>query len=120
MGYRLRLDRIDDQRMRTSHHTRAARHRPSTCPSSSRRRSGRGSVLPSPRARTGYVFLVEASTTHVFDHIAAILTGPGVTENYQSESLGADALAQSKPPTGKGLRDLNSQRQSLDLYRYLC
>jgi hypothetical protein len=39
-----------------------------------------------------YVFLVEASPAEVFDHIAAILTGPGVTENYQFESLGADAL----------------------------
>jgi hypothetical protein len=39
-----------------------------------------------------YVFLVEASPPDVFDHIAAILTGPGVTENYQFESLGADAL----------------------------
>jgi hypothetical protein len=39
-----------------------------------------------------YVFLVEASPAEVFDHIAAILTGLGVTENYQFESLGADAL----------------------------
>jgi hypothetical protein len=39
-----------------------------------------------------YVFLVEASPADVFDHITAILTGPGVTENYQFESLGADAL----------------------------
>src|SRR5690242_9507170 len=27
-------------------------------------------------------------------------------------------LAQSKPPTGKGLRDLNRQRHSLDLHRF--
>jgi hypothetical protein len=39
-----------------------------------------------------YVFVVEASPADVFDHIAAILTGPGVTENYQFEALGADAL----------------------------
>ena len=37
------------------------------------------------------MFLVEASPAEVFDHIAAILTGPGVTEKYQFESLGADA-----------------------------
>ena len=29
-----------------------------------------------------------------------------------------DGLAQSKPSTGKGLRDLNQQRQNLDLYRF--
>src|SRR5215472_9472233 len=27
-------------------------------------------------------------------------------------------LAQSKPPTGKGLRGLNQQRHNLDLYRF--
>jgi hypothetical protein len=38
------------------------------------------------------VFLVEAAPADVFDHIAGILTGPGVSEYYQFESLGAQAL----------------------------
>jgi hypothetical protein len=39
-----------------------------------------------------YVFLAEASPAEVFDHIASILTGPAVAENYQFEALGAEIL----------------------------
>jgi hypothetical protein len=39
-----------------------------------------------------YVFFAEASPVDVFDHIASILTGPAVAENYQFEALGAEVL----------------------------
>jgi hypothetical protein len=39
-----------------------------------------------------YGFVAEASPAEVFDHIASIMTGPAVGENYQFESLGADML----------------------------
>lgn len=39
-----------------------------------------------------YVFLAEASPADVFDHVASIITGPAVAENYQFESLGAEIL----------------------------
>jgi hypothetical protein len=39
-----------------------------------------------------YLFLVEASPADVFDHIASILNGPAIAENYQFESLGAQLL----------------------------
>jgi hypothetical protein len=39
-----------------------------------------------------YAYLADAAPDIIFDHIAAILVGPAVEENYQFESLGADAL----------------------------
>lgn len=39
-----------------------------------------------------YVFLAEASPADVFDHVASILTGPAIAENYQFEALGAEVL----------------------------
>jgi hypothetical protein len=39
-----------------------------------------------------YAFLAEASPDDVFDHVASILTGPAVAENYQFEALGAELL----------------------------
>lgn len=39
-----------------------------------------------------YGFLADAAPGEVFDHIAAILVGPAIKDNYQFESLGADAL----------------------------
>jgi hypothetical protein len=39
-----------------------------------------------------YAYLADAAPDVIFDLIAAILVGPAVEENYQFESLGADAL----------------------------
>jgi len=39
-----------------------------------------------------YVFLAEASPANVFDHVASIITGPAVGENYHLEGLGAGTL----------------------------
>jgi hypothetical protein len=39
-----------------------------------------------------YAFLADAAPAVIFDHIAAILVGPAIEENYHIESLGADAL----------------------------
>jgi hypothetical protein len=39
-----------------------------------------------------YAYLADAAPDVIFDLIAAILMGPAVEENYQFESLGADAL----------------------------
>jgi hypothetical protein len=39
-----------------------------------------------------YAHLADAAPDVIFDHIAAILIGPAIKENYQFESLGADAL----------------------------
>ncbi|RUL79929.1 ATP-binding protein [Dyella choica] len=39
-----------------------------------------------------YAFLVDASPGDVFDRVASILTGPALSENYQSEGLGAQVL----------------------------
>jgi len=39
-----------------------------------------------------YAYLADAAPDVSFDHIAAILIGPAIEENYQFEALGADAL----------------------------
>jgi len=39
-----------------------------------------------------YAHLADAAPDVIFDHIASILIGPAIKENYQFESLGADAL----------------------------
>ena len=39
-----------------------------------------------------YAYLADAAPDVIFDHIAAILVGPAIEENYQFEALGADAL----------------------------
>jgi transposase len=52
--------------------------------------------------------------------IEIVTRATGVTGFHPAAPMGCRAnlrLAQSKPPTGKGLRDLNHQRHNLDLAR---